>query len=257
MYNRRRLNIWIGETFLTQVINYAHRGASAYYPENTLTAFEKALELGATGIETDIQMTKDGELILIHDEILTRTTGVKGFVKDFTLKEIKELDAGSWFKEEFTNERIPTLDEFFDLIVRQDILINLELKSGVVLYPDIEKKVVEKIKAYDLTDRVIISSFNHYSLMDVKRLAPDIKIGLLYNEALYEPWNYAKNMGASALHPIYFAVLPEFVAAAKQEGIIYNPFTVNEERDMKRLIAAGVGGIITDYPDRLATLLSE
>ncbi|MGV3488901.1 MAG: glycerophosphodiester phosphodiesterase [Tuberibacillus sp.] len=242
---------------MNSVINYAHRGASAHSPENTLTAFSLAIEMGATGIETDVQMTKDGKLVLIHDESLNRTTGTDAFVKDLTLEEIKALDAGSWFHEAFKQENVPTLEELFDLVQHRDTMINLELKSGVVLYPEIENKVIDAVRAYDMTERVIISSFNHYSLMDVKRLAPDIKIGLLYGEALFEPWHYAKRLGAEALHPIHYAVLPEFVAAAKAEGIIFNPFTVNNVSDMKRLIDAGVSGIITDYPERLSALLSE
>lgn len=238
-------------------IIFAHRGASGYYPENTMLAFTKAVEMGATGIETDVHMTKDGKLVLIHDHSLERTCGVRGLIKDFYLEEIKQMDAGSWMDEDYKGERVPTLDELFAFVKQLDLVINLELKSGVVLYPKIEKRVVEAIRAHDMTERVIISSFNHYSLVELKRLAPEIPIGLLYNEALFEPWHYAKSIGASALHPIHYAVLPEFVRAAKREGIAYYPFTVNDRNEMKCLLQSGVSGIITDYPDRLADLLKE
>jgi glycerophosphoryl diester phosphodiesterase len=242
---------------MAQVINFAHRGASAYCPENTMAAFEKALELGATGIETDIQMTKDGQLLLIHDESLARTTGVNQFVKDLSLEEIKDKDAGSWFHPDFKNERIPTLEELLDLVKHTDTIINLELKSGMILYPGIEKMVVETVRKYEMEERVIISSFNHYSLVEVKQIAPEMKTAVLYSEALYEPWHYAKQLGASSLHPFYPAARPEFVAEAKNYGIDYNPYTVNETGDMEVLIAAGVNGIITNYPDRLASLIKE
>lgn len=240
---------------MSTIINYAHRGASAYYPENTMIAFEKAVDLGATGIETDVHMTKDGELVLIHDGNLKRTAGINELVKNLTLDEIKKVDVGSWLDPKYKNERILTLDEFLGWASQKNIYINLELKSAVILYPGIEKKVVETVRAYGMTERIIISSFNHYSLVDVKRIAPEIRVGVLYAEALYEPWLYAKYMGASALHPIHYAVMPEFVSEAKKHGIVYNPYTVNEIRDMKRLIDCGVNGMITNYPDRLASLL--
>lgn len=243
---------------MKNVINFAHRGAAGHCPENTMASFRRSLELGATGIETDVQMTKDGQLVLIHDEHLDRTTGVKAWVKDMTLEELKHLDAGSWYGEKYAGEQIPTLQELLDLVKEHDgVILNLELKNGVVLYPGIEDKVIEAVRSYGIEDRLIISSFNHYSLAECKRIAPEIRTGLLYMEGLYEPWKYAKQAGANALHPYMYAVLPEWVAEATKEGIAYHPFTVNEKEDMRRLIAMGVDGIITDYPDRLAELLSD
>lgn len=177
---------------MSDLINFAHRGAAGYYPENTMLAFAKALELGATGIETDVQMTRDGELVLIHDETLQRTAGTPEWVKDLTLAEIKQREAGSWFREEFAGERIPTLEELLDLVRNTDTIVNLELKTGVVLYPGIEQKVLDTVRRFGLSERIIISSFNHYSLVECKKLAPDIRTGILYMEGLYEPWDYAK-----------------------------------------------------------------
>lgn len=241
---------------MPNLINFAHRGAAGHRPENTLASFVHALELGATGIETDVQMTKDGRLVLIHDETLNRTAGSPGWVKDLTFEEIRSLEAGSWFHEIYREEKIPALEELLELVRETDTIVNLELKNGAVLYPDLERKVIEAVRHYDLSERVIISSFNHYSLAECKKQAPDIRTGILYMEGLFEPWEYAKTIGADALHAFHYAVRPEFVSAAHAAGIPYHPFTVNEKHEMEALVRAGVAGIITDYPDRLAELLS-
>ncbi|GGG06421.1 glycerophosphodiester phosphodiesterase [Paenibacillus abyssi] len=240
---------------MDSVLNIAHRGASGYCPENTIAAFERSIELGADAIETDVQMTKDGHLVLIHDESLKRTTGSAQWVQHITLEQLKALDAGSWFDRSFHGERVPTLEELFEIAKRHPVQLNLELKNGVVLYPGIEEAVIRAIRQYGLSDRIIISSFNHYSLVECKRLAPEIRTGALYMEGLYQPWEYAQRIGADALHPFHYAVMPEWVKEAKARGIAYHPFTVNDPEQMKRLIDAGVAGMITDYPDRLAALL--
>ncbi|WP_042166146.1 glycerophosphodiester phosphodiesterase [Paenibacillus gorillae] len=240
---------------MAKLVNYAHRGASGYCPENTMAAFSKALELGATGIETDVQMTKDGRLVLIHDEKLTRTAGLDAYVGAVDYSDLKRLDAGSWHSAEFSTETVPALEELLELVKQTDTIVNLELKNGLVQYQGLEQKVIQTVRDYNLSDRIIISSFNHYSLVECSRLAPEIRTGILYMEGLYEPWRYAQSIGASALHAPNYAVLPEWVAEASRNGVDYNPFTVNEPEEMKRLIGAGVAGIITDFPDRLNALL--
>ncbi|NIK79604.1 glycerophosphoryl diester phosphodiesterase [Paenibacillus castaneae] len=239
------------------LINFAHRGASAYCPENTMAAFSKALQLGATGIETDIQLTKDGQIIIIHDESLVRTAGLDQLVKDTDYAQLQKLDAGSWFGPEFLNERIPTLEQLLELIKPTDVILNIELKNGVIQYPDIEQKTIDLVRAYQMTERVIISSFNHYSLKLCKQLAPEIRTGILYMEGIYRPWDYAATLEADALHAFKYAVTAEWTAEAAAHGIAYHPFTVNETAEMERLIDAGVAGIITDYPDRLAHILTR
>ncbi len=242
---------------LNPIINFAHRGASGYYPENTMLSFTKALELGATGIETDVQVTKDGHLVLIHDETLQRTGGTQEWIKDLTLAEIKEREVGGWLSPEFEGAEIPTLEELLELVKGTDILINLELKTGIVMYPGIEQKVIDAVRQFGLSGQTIISSFNHYSLVECKRLAPEIRTGILYMEGLYEPWVYAKGIGADALHAYQYALVPELVVAARAAGVVYHPFTVNDPKVMQALLRAGVAGIITDYPDRLAELLQK
>ncbi|MEK5235184.1 glycerophosphodiester phosphodiesterase [Paenibacillus sp. FSL L8-0470] len=241
---------------MNPLINFAHRGASAVCPENTMSAFRKGLTLGATGIETDVQMTKDGALILIHDETLGRTTNGSGNVKDHTLKELLALDAGSWFGEEFKGELLPTLEDLLDLLKDSDTVLNIELKNGVFMYPGMEEKVIAAVREFNMSERVILSSFNHYSLAHCKSLAPEIRTGILYGEGLYRPWDYAASLQADALHAYHFAVLPEFVSEAAEHGIAYHPWTVNDPERMKELIAAGVSGIISDYPDVLDRLLT-
>ncbi|ACT03936.1 glycerophosphodiester phosphodiesterase [Paenibacillus sp. JDR-2] len=242
---------------MTTLVNYAHRGASGNYPENTMIAFEKAIEFGATGIETDVQMTKDGKLVLIHDEMLRRTTGMNSLVADIHSDDLLQLDAGSWFSPNFKDARIPALEQLLDLAKQTGTIINIELKNGIVPYPGLEQKVIETVRAYGMEDQVILSSFNHYSLIECKRLAPEIRTGILYMEGLYRPWKYALSIGASALHASHFAVLPDWVAEAAQHGVIYNVFTVNEPAEMQRLIQSGVAGLITDYPERLTALLNK
>ncbi|ANS73797.1 hypothetical protein AWM70_03760 [Paenibacillus yonginensis] len=240
---------------MNNFLNIAHRGASGYCPENTMAAFKRAIELGANGIETDVQMTADGHLVLIHDEGLQRTAGSPKRVKDVTLEELRTLDAGSWYDPSFAGERVPTLRELLELVLPTSVQVNIELKNGIVQYPGLEEAVIQEVRELGLSDRIIISSFNHYSLVKCKQLAPEIRTGVLYMEGLYEPWKYAAGLGADALHPHYFAVLPEWVAASAEQNIAYHPFTVNKEEDMKRLLEAGVAAIITDYPDKLGSLL--
>ncbi|QNK59347.1 glycerophosphodiester phosphodiesterase [Paenibacillus sp. PAMC21692] len=242
---------------MKSMINFAHRGASAYCPENTMAAFARALELGATGIETDIQRTKDGVLVCIHDESLQRTAGAARLVVDTDYEAICQLDAGSWFDASFAGERIPTLDQLLALAAESELILNLELKNGAVQYPGMEAEVISAVRQAGLADRVVLSSFNHYSLALCKSLAPDIRTGILYMEGLYRPWEYAATLNADALHAYHYAVLPEWVKEAEEAGIVYHPFTVNEEAGMLRLIEAGVAGIITDYPDRLHKLIQS
>lgn len=222
-----------------------------------MAAFSKALELGATGIETDVQMTKDGIAVLLHDESLARTTGRHQLVKDTDYAELKALDAGSWFDSAFQAEGVPTLEQLLELIKHTDTILNIEIKNGIVLYPEIEHQVIEAVRAFQMSDRIILSSFNHYSLVKCKQLAPEIRTGVLYMEGLYRPWDYAATLQADALHPFKYAVTPEWTAEAAAHGIVYHPFTVNDPLEMEQLIDAGVAGIITDYPDRLAEVLTR
>lgn len=232
-----------------------HRGSAGTHPENTMAAFEEALRVGADGIELDVQLSKDGVPVVIHDETVDRTTNGSGWVKDLTLAELRSLDAGSWFSALFANERIPTLKEVLEWSLSHAMLINIELKTGLIPYPQLEETVVSQIQQYGLQQRVSISSFNHYSLVKTKRLAPDLETAILFMEGLYEPWEYAKTVGASALHCYLSVAMHEtFLVGAKKAGIPVRPFTVNEPIHLIQLLNFGCDAVITDWPEKALQL---
>lgn len=227
----------------------AHRGYSETYPENTMLAYRKAIEAGANGIEFDVQKTKDGVLVIMHDERVDRTTNGTGHIKDFTLKELKALE----IPYEGGIERVPTLEEYFEYIKDfPDFVTNIELKTGVVLYEGIEKETVEMIRAYGLTDRVIISSFNHRSILEVKRIAPEIRVGALTECQLVDGPGYVKRAGFEYIHPSAYGLTKEIVDAYHAEGIGVNVWTLNAyPYDNKALVDIGVDGLIQNDPFRM------
>jgi len=230
---------------------YAHRGASGYAPENTMAAFRMAVELGSDGIECDVQLTRDGKLVICHDETLERTTNGKGFIKDMNYEALRKLDAGGWFDSKFAGERVPQLSELLGLVKDTGLLLNIEIKSGIVQYPGIEGKVIAEVEAYGLADRVIISSFNHYAVKKCKEINPKIATGALYMEGLFEPWNYLRSLGCEGAHPFYPVLVPEISEGLKKQGYVINVFTVNDPKTAVQMVKAGVDGIITNYPDRV------
>ena len=223
-----------------------HRGVPVVAPENTLAGFRKAVEIGSDGIELDVHLSRDGQIVVIHDERLERTTDGSGLVGEKSLAELVELNAAAKFAGGAGVQRIPTLDQVFDAVGDACRLINIEIKSGVVLYPGIEEKLVDLVRRRGAAKRVIFSSFNHYGLVELKRLAPEMAIGLLYMGALVEPWHYAARLGAEALHPIHFTVFPEFVAGAHAAGVQVNAWTCDSPADISRMLASGVDAIITN-----------
>lgn len=235
----------------------AHRGASGYAPENTMSSFRKALSMNADGIELDVHLTKDGHLVVCHDERVDRTTDGKGFIKELTLSEIRQLDAGSWFNEQFKGERIPVLEEVFDLIKCKDILLNIELKSGPIFYDGIENQVIDMIRKYKMEERTIVSSFNHYSLIEIKKINRKIKTGILYMAGVVDPWIYAKRIEANAIHPLFYNINQRFIKGCRENGLTVTPFTVNEEEYMIAMIISGVSGFITNYPDKAKRIIDR
>lgn len=229
----------------------AHRGASKAAPENTMAAFHKAVKQGATWIELDVHLTKDQEIVVIHDEKVDRTTNGEGWVKDLTLKELKKLDAGKWFSKKFKGERIPTLKEVIEFAKQKNIYLNIELKNAIIQYEELEEKVIQLIQLYDFVEKVIISSFNHFGLQKVKKINSSVKTGILYAIGFVEPWEYAKKLGADAIHPIFYSINTEMVSEAKQRGLLVHPYTVDRKEDLLAMIEAQVDGIITNVPDQL------
>lgn len=236
---------------------WAHRGASGTAPENTLAAFSKAIEDGADGIELDIQLTKDGELVVCHDEAIDRTSSGKGLVMDYTLEELKKMDFSNGLLE-YEGEKIPTMEEVFDLVKPSDLSINIELKTGIIFYPDIEKKIVELTRDKGMEDRVIYSSFNHSSVLKIREYAPDAVLGFLYADGPVDPVEYALRYGVQALHPMGFNLRYDgFMEAAKKAGIRVNTWTINKDADIRECIARGADAIITNYPAKARKITEE
>ena len=250
-----------------RVLNFAHRGASHDAPQNTLAAFRLALEMGADGVELDVQVSKDGEAVVIHNPTVDATTDGQGAVKDKTLAELKELDAGSWFdapsinsgRRQFAGQRIPTLQEVIVEIGHQ-LLLNIELKTRVLGSAGLTAEVVRLIEDHNLVHRAVVSSFDPFALRRVKRLNPRINTGLLYFFDL--PANPVRALlialaDPDALHPEKRLVTREYIAWARERGYRVNAWTVDEPAEMKRLIALGVDSIITNRPDALRKVLGE
>jgi len=239
---------------MNQPVIYAHRGASAQAPENTMAAFRKAIELGSGGIELDVHMTKDSQLVVIHDDVIDRTSNGTGKVKDLTFSELMRYDFGDWFSQEFSGEKIPTLEQVMTLLSGWEGVLNIEIKANVT---GSESSVIALIDKYKIRKRVIISSFNHYILVNIKRIDDTVETGALIMETLYAPWEYAKKIGASAIHPFYRAINQEIIEGCLANGIDVNVFTVDRPEDVKLFAKANVSGIITNMPDVALKSLSE
>jgi glycerophosphoryl diester phosphodiesterase len=229
---------------------YAHRGASKTCPENTMCAFKKAQEVGAEGIELDVQLSKDNIPVIIHDEQLKRTTNGAGFVKDFTLKELKKLDAGSWFSSQFKDERIPTLEEVLKWIKNTNIELNIELKNNIIDYEGMEKIVYGLAKKYDMEKRVIYSSFNHESLQKLLKIDRSLQIAPLQSARMVEPWEYAKKLGATSMHIRFTSLSANTIKSFHKQGLKVRTYTVNRTFWMRRFFFWKVDALMTDYPEK-------
>lgn len=219
---------------------FAHRGASKAAPENTMAAFKKAIEMNAGGIELDTHLTGDGHLVVIHDDHLGRTCNGYGYIKDLNLKYLRGLDFGGWFSKEFAGERIPLLSEVLELIKGKPVILNIEIKASPGRYADgIERKVAEMIKAYDMIENTVVSSFNHYSLLKMKAFNREIMTAPLYCGVFADVGEYAAKIGACAVHPNGSDVTPEVVKSCRQHHTRIHVWTVDNENDMVRLTSLG------------------
>ncbi|WP_026694693.1 glycerophosphodiester phosphodiesterase [Peribacillus kribbensis] len=237
---------------MTQI--YAHRGSAGTHPENTMLSFQEALKSGADGIEMDVHLTKDGHLVIIHDETIDRTTTGKGIVREMTLKEIQTYDASHKFSADYGRTSIPSLEEFFSWMRDTTLLCNIELKNGGYRYPGMEEKLIGMIKSFGFEKRMILSSFNHYSLVHCYSLAPEIEIAPLYSNGLYMPWVYAKALRAAAIHPSIKTINDEIVLESMNAGVAVRPYTVNTDGQIRKLFALNCSAIITDFPERAVKL---
>ena len=238
----------------TKVI--AHRGASGYAPENTLEAFLLAIEQGADGIELDVQLSRDGIPVVIHDETIDRVTDRTGYVKDYTLQELKELTVLKDRFPQYSQSKIPTLKEVLEAVKSSGIQVNIELKTGIYWYPDIEKKVAGIVEETGMKEKIIYSSFNHYSVQRIKEIVPDAETAYLYSDVILNVEDYARKTKVDGLHPaVYHVKMADFLKKYIKSGLNVRVWTVNEEADMKALIEAGETAVITNYPDVAARII--
>ena len=228
---------------MNKILKIGHRGAKGYEPENTLVSFEKAIEMGADGIELDVHLSIDGHLIVIHDETIDRTTNGKGVVNQLTLQELKSFRINE-------KHEIPTLEEVLDL-VDQRCFVNIELKNQ-----DTADKVVQLIEHY-ISDKnwnhnnFLVSSFDWNSLQQVRFLNENIRIGVLTETDLDLAISFARFLKAEALHPYFQLLTDEYTAKIQEKGILVFPWTVNEIDAIQRMKSFNVDGIITDFLDRV------
>ena len=228
----------------------AHRGASAYRPENTLEAFSLALEQGADCIELDVHLTKDGHIVVAHDERLERVSNGTGLINDHTLKELKRLNFNKLFPKQ-PPCAIPTLGEVYSLIKETEATVNVELKTVELPYPELPEKLISTEHEYSMGGRVIYSSFNHHSLSELKKIEPSAKTGLLYKTGIADPWIYANCLSAYAIHPNYAAIVmkPKTAAHCHKNGVAVNVWTVDSPQIINYMFRCGVDTVITNKPD--------
>lgn len=224
-----------------------HRGAAGTSPENTLLSFARGLELGVDGFEFDVQLSRDGEIIICHDERVDRTSDGIGWVKDFSLMELKRLNFGVQFNKQAS---IPTLAELLEMLKGRPLILNVEIKTGLIEYPGIVDKVVRLLEEFQVTSNSIISSFEHKTIVEIIENYPHLKTGLLYECGLISPWLYAQNLGANHLHPHVAFVTPELVQESHSRGIGIHTWTVDESWEMERVSLSGADIVITNFPER-------
>ncbi len=238
-----------------------HRGAMGHAPENTLTSFTLAQKLGAEFVECDVHLSKDKKCVVIHDEGFERTTNGLGLVRDLSWKQIQKLDAGAWYSKKFKGEKLLTLDELLIWAKKQSSLsgfqmgVAIEIKNEVVRYPEFEERVVESVVAAGMESRVILISFDHAILKKSKQLNPKIATGILYDRPLKDPFSRAKEMRADALFPRRNLVTKDLIEKAHKKGLAVATWTVNEPREMKKLLAYKIDAMASNYPELLNKIL--
>jgi glycerophosphoryl diester phosphodiesterase len=237
------------------VLVIAHRGASGNAPENTLAAFRKAVALGATFIETDLQLSRDARFVAIHDATVNRTTNGQGAVHDMTLADLRKLDAGSWFGSEFAGERIPTLEEIFEFSKKNDVVFYLEIKPGAAWGG--EHALVGALRESGEIPRAVVISFDAGIVLNLRKIEPTLMTGLLYDGQIENPLDKAVEIGARQVAVRGDLVTPALIAQAKKKDLQVVCWTVNHPAHMRMLAAAGVDGIMSDYPDRLVAAVRK
>ena len=252
-YNRRK-----GNDFTI----IAHRGASAYYPENTLPSFEGAIAMGADMVELDVQLTSDKEVVVFHDEKISRCTDGRGKIADYTLAQLKKLDAGSWFDKKFQNARIPTLDEALS-VCKNKIAVNIEIKTEAVskmFFGGIEEKSLKIVEKSGMNGHVVFSSFDPRAIMHLKQIDNTVTVALLFEKKHYGsklPSDIIESVGADAFNCSSDEFNKKWLANVKLNNIPVNIYTVNDAKNMRRFLKIGVSGIFTNKPDILKRVAAD
>ena len=239
------------------MINFAHRGASFDFPENTILSLKKAIECGASGLEIDVHKTKDNKIVVIHDEDIERTFLGKGLIKDFTYEELKKFKNRKVLFRDNKECYIPLLEDALSLVKEARVMLNIEFKTDEIEYHGIEDDVIDMIKKYGLEKRAILSSFNHESIKRCKEIDSSIKTGVLYYKEIENVVEYAKSLKADAIHPDLRLVTKSLIDEAHKNGIMVNIYTVNSPIFMRKLIELDVDGVFTDYPGLLKDIIGE
>ncbi len=228
----------------------AHRGYSDKFPENTMLAFKKAEEFGADGIELDVHLTKDQQIVICHDETIDRTSTGEGYIKDMTLEDIQEFqfNKGMFIDEvvEPMDITAPSLDTFMEWFAETRLELNIEIKNNVFSYESIVDKVVDLIEKYQVQDRVIISSFNHHTITKIKEIRPTISCGFLTACGLLQPGSYCQKYDVECYHPLFLSLERVDFEDLKQHQVQVNVWTVNETEHIQMMLDAKVDRIITN-----------
>jgi len=226
----------------------AHRGASAHAPENTMAAFQLAFDQGADGIELDVMLTKEGRVVVIHDDTVDRTTNGAGKVSEMTLEQVQSLDAGD-------GQRIPTLAEVLERFGGR-FLINVELKNYSSMLDALPLEVIKLVESFNLVESVLLSSFNPINLFRIRRHLPQVKLGLITQPKMAERWMW-RFFPHNALHPHFSDVDQQLVASLHADHRKINVWTPDDPEEICRLATLGVDGIITNYPQRAQQVLES
>ena len=239
-----------------RILVIAHRGASGDAPENTLAAFDLAIEQGADVVEVDVHMTADGHPVVIADDTVDRTTNGSGQVRTKTLTELKELDAGSWFDSRFAGERIPTLDEVV-VWARGRATLAIEIKNIPHRHRGIEASTTGVLERRGALADHEVFSFDHQCVQRIKAREPEVFTGVCYNADPVDHPALAAAASATALHPMFHHLRSEVVRDAHAAGLLVFPWTVDADQDIRDMVLLGVDGITTNYPERARRIIRE
>jgi len=240
----------------------AHRGASAYFPENTIPAFKGAIAKGADMVELDVQLTLDKEVVVFHDEKISRCTDGRGRIADHTLAELKKLDAGSWYSKDFKNTRIPSLAEALG-VCKNKIAANIEIKTEAaskMFFGGIEEKCLKIVEQSGMREHIVFSSFDPCAIMHLKQIDNTVTVAVLFEKKRYGsklPSDIIESVGADAFNCSNAEFNNEWLTNVKFNNIPVNIYTVNDAKNMRRFLKIGVSGIFTNNPDILKSVAAD